>query len=107
MRRYPMNRWFSLPSLGRDSFREVMQTGIKYDKKFGFKITSETNVSRFVSVLSSILEEELDISRSCYICENPIESDLEPGRTICDECIDAKDAYVAYTDKFEAHLLNL
>ncbi len=104
MKKFYLNRWFSLPTLGKDIFRELMQCGVKYDKKFGFRISSETNLTRFTSAISDALGEEIEIARSCYICDDPIESEKA---TLCENCIDSSNSFSLYVAKFEAQMEGL
>ncbi len=95
-----MNKWFRLPDLGRDTFRQLMVAGVKYDKKFGFRLTGESNIPRVISILTSALEEEFELSRSCYLCDGPIDSTPVAERTICDKCMKMPGSYLAYREKF-------
>lgn len=99
--RISINRWFSLPRLGKDVFADLMKAKVKYDTKFGFQLTSSTNVPRVLSILSGALGEDVEIARSCFICDNPIDGESNiPDATICAECQRNSDAYEMYIMKF-------
>lgn len=100
------NKWFSLPRLGRDTFSELMRARIKYDSKFGFKITSTTDTLRVLSILSRALGEPVELEASCFICEKPLSENDKPGSVICSECRCKDDAYSVYTMKFAAMIEN-
>ena len=94
-----MNKWFALPRLGKDVFSDLMRAKVKYDTKFGFQFTSSTNVQRALSILSNALGEEVEVSRSCFICDNPLKESDE-NQTICSDCLSGDDAYDLYVMKF-------
>lgn len=97
--RITMNKWFRLPQLGRDVFSDLMNAKVKYDAKYGFQFTSATNSQRAISVLSSALEEEVHITRTCFICDRTMDESIEEA-TICTECEDNESAFDLYKMKF-------
>lgn len=94
-----LNKWFSLPRLGKDVFSDLMKARVKYDTRLGFQFTSSTNLQRALNVLSNALGEEVQLSQVCFICDNPIDEAAE-NRTICSECLGNSDAYDLYVMKF-------
>ncbi|HVB12925.1 MAG TPA: hypothetical protein VNE86_07310 [Nitrososphaerales archaeon] len=98
--RIALNKWFRLPQLGRDVFSDLMKAKVKYDTKFGFQFTSATNIPRAIAVLSNALGVEVDLSRSCFICDNALDEDSSPDATICQSCLENKDAFDLYKMKF-------
>jgi hypothetical protein len=117
-----LNRWFNLPFLGRDVFADLMKAKVEHDKRLGFRFTSATNVGRALSVLSRVLQEPVEMARSCFICENPLTSsdstpEDEKGNssgvdgesmaqskmgemTLCAECQENPSAFELYVLKF-------
>ncbi len=104
--RIATNKWFTLPRLGRDTFSELMRARIKYDSKFGFKITSTTDVPRVLSILSRALGESVELESACFICQRPFTEKDKPGSVICSDCRSKEDAYSLYTMRF-ASLMDL
>src|SRR5579875_913116 len=100
MKRIPQNKWFSLPRLGRDVFSELMRARVKYDTKFGFKFTPETDVQKALTTLSKALEEQVELESCCFICGKPLGTDDKPGAILCADCVNLEDAYALYTMKF-------
>jgi hypothetical protein len=98
-----MNKWFELPWVGKETYADLMKAKVKQDKKFGFKITSETNMSRALSILSAALDEPVEVARSCFLCDGPIEEEAEVGvseSSLCGNCVRNEDAYDLYVMKF-------
>ncbi len=97
-----MNRWFQLPWIGRETYADLMKAKVKQDKKFGFKITSETNLNRALSILSEALNEPVEVARSCFLCDGPIDDDPHAGfeTSLCSGCIKNEDTYDLYVMKF-------
>jgi hypothetical protein len=98
--RIALNKWFSLPRLGRETFADLMKARVKYDTKLGFKFTGETDVSRALHVLSKALDQAVELKSSCFICEQPLEETEPQGATICGVCLAKDDAYTLYTMRF-------
>ncbi len=84
-----------------------MKTRIKYDAKFGFKITPETDVPKLLSVLSQALEQPVELESSCFICERLLGDEEKAGAVICSECKKKEDAYALYTMKFASLAENI
>ncbi len=105
--RIASNKWFSLPRLGREVFSDLMKAKVKYDTKFGFKITSETDVPRAISVLSRALDQQVELQSSCFICNEILGENEKPGSIICAKCKDREDCYALYTMKFATLVENL
>ena len=99
MKQIAINRWFSLPRLGKDVFSDLMKARVKYDTKLGFKLTESTDLRRALVVLSSALNEPVEIEKSCFICTGPLLSDRS-GAVICESCEAKENAYAIYTMKF-------
>jgi hypothetical protein len=95
-----MNKWFGLPQLGTEVFLELKRTGIKYDKRFGFQITSSTDVSKVLSILSNALGTEVRVSRSCFICEKALDENSREDSMICVDCMNNENSYDLYCMKF-------
>lgn len=99
-----MNKWFSLPRMGKDTFSDIMRAKVKYDIKFGFMFTSSTNIERALGILSSALNEQVVMTAACFICGGPLTSDgsLEDGTltTICPTCQGNDDALDLYRLRF-------
>jgi hypothetical protein len=98
--RIPFNKWFSLPRLGRDAFSELMKARVKYETRLGFKISSDTDLNRALSVLSNALDQKVELEWFCFICDKPLSENESSERTICSECRNREDAYAIYTMKF-------
>jgi len=97
-----MNSWFQLPFVGKDIYAELMKAKVKRDPRLGFRLTSETNVSRALTILSNVLDEPVELAKACFICNGPLEEESESGsgRTICKACEGNSDAYDLYVMKF-------
>ncbi|MGI0090223.1 MAG: hypothetical protein ACREBS_00805 [Nitrososphaerales archaeon] len=95
-----LNKWFNLPRLGKDTFSDLMKAKVKYDTKFGFQFTSSTNIPRALSVLSSALGEEVDVAKSCFVCDSTLGEDAPQDANICTSCQKNEDAYELYVMKF-------
>ena len=99
-----MNRWFTLPRMGKETFSDLMRSKVKYDSKFGFMFTSTTNLERALSIISSALNEQVLITSACFICEGPLEGgdDAEgnSSATICLSCQGNEDALDLYRMRF-------
>jgi hypothetical protein len=105
--RIASSKWFSLPRLGKDTFSDLMKARVKYDTKFGFKITSETDVPSALSILSRALDQTVELESFCFICDKPLGEIDKPGSIICSECKGREDAYALYTIKFASLVENL
>ena len=105
--RIPKNAWFSLPRLGRDVFSDLMKARVKYDTKFGFKITDGTDIARALDILSRALDQSVELESSCFICDRPFDKNDEPGSVICSSCRKEEDVYDLYTMKFASLLDSL
>ena len=85
---------------------DLMKARVEHDKKFGFRFTSATNVPRAISILSGVLGEAVEMSRTCFICEDALDdtplNSNSPGleRTLCQSCSENEDAYSFYMMKF-------
>ena len=95
-----LNKWFRLPQLGREVFSDLMKSRVKYDSKFGFQFTPATNIPRAIAILSSALVEDIELSKNCFICGNPLGDDDSSEATICSQCAKSEDALDLYTMKF-------
>lgn len=96
-----MNSWFQLPWIGKDVYSDLMKARVKRDSRLGFSFTTETNVPRALSILTAALKEPVELARSCFICDKPLEeSDTDERRTICSDCESGEDSYGIYLMKF-------
>ena len=97
-----MNSWFKLPWVSRETYVDLMKAKVKHDSRMGFCLTAETNVPRALTLLSSALDEQVELARSCFICDKPLEeSDSEVTiRSICKDCQSGSDSYDIYVMKF-------
>jgi len=97
-----MNSWFQLPFVGKDIYADLMKAKVKRDPRLGFRITSETNVSRALTILSNVFDEPVEVAKACFICNGALEEDSESGyaRTICKTCQENSDAFDLYVMKF-------
>lgn len=100
MKKITQNVWFSLPRLGSQVFSDLMRTRIQYDPKLGFRITSSTNVTRALQILSDALGEPVTLATACFICSKPLGQDEKKDAIVCQECLDSENAYALYTMKF-------
>jgi hypothetical protein len=105
--RIASNKWFSLPRLGKDTFSDLMKARVKYDTKFGFKITPETDIPRALSILSKALDQTVELESFCFICDKPLREGDESRSAVCGECKCRDDAYALYTMKFASLVENL
>lgn len=76
-----------------------MKAKVKYDTKFGFQFTSQTNIPRAVAILASALQDEVEVTKTCFICGNSIEDNQE-STSICVECKEKEGAYDLYMMRF-------
>ena len=83
-----MNSWFQLPFVGKDVYADLMKAKVKRDPRLGFRFTSETNVSRALTILSNALDEPVELAKACFICEGALEeeSGTISSRSICKTC---------------------
>ena len=105
--RIAKNTWFSLPRLGRDVFSNLMRARVKYDTKFGFKVTDGTDIPRALDILSGALDQAVELESACFICDRPLDKDDEPGSVICATCKRGENVYDLYTMKFASLLDSL
>ncbi len=77
-----------------------MKAKVKYETKFGFQFTSQTNVPRALAVISASLDEDVELARTCFICDNILGEDLEQDAVICLDCLKNEDAFDLYKMKF-------
>jgi hypothetical protein len=97
------DKWFQLPWIGKETYADLMKAKVKRDSKFGFKFASDTNASRALSILSAALGESVELARSCFICDGPIEGEAEIAvfeSTLCTNCMKNEDAYDLYIMRF-------
>ena len=77
-----------------------MKAKVKRDSRLGFCFTSETNVPRALSVLSVALDEPVELAKSCFICDKPLDESRAELGSICKECASGPDSYDVYVMKF-------
>ena len=97
-----MNSWFRLPFVGKDVYADLMKAKVKRDTRLGFRFTSETNVSRALTILSNALDEPVELAKACFICDGALEDEPEGSspRTICIACEENPDSFDLYVMKF-------
>lgn len=83
-----------------------MKAKVNYDSKFGFRFTSQTNVPRAITILSSALGEEVEVTKICFICGDSIEAVLMDA-SICNKCQERDDAYDLYMMQFAKLMENI
>lgn len=105
MLKIALNKWFRLPQLGREVFSDLMKSRVKYDSKFGFQFTPSTNITRAIAILSTALDENVELSKNCFICDNTLGDDDLPEATVCSQCAKSENAFDLYAMKF-AKLMN-
>ena len=93
------DKWFKLPQLGKDVFSDLMKAKVKFDTKFGLQFTSQTNIARATAVLTSALHDEVEVTKTCFICGNSVE-DKQENVSICVECQEKEGAYDLYMMRF-------
>jgi hypothetical protein len=93
------NSWFQLPWVGKEVYADLMKAKVKRDTRLGFCFTSETNVPRALSILSLALNEPVELAKSCFICDKPLDESKE-ATTICTDCASNEDGYNIYIMKF-------
>ena len=97
--RIVLNSWFRLPYVGKDVYVDLMRAKVKHESRMGFCLTSETNVPRALALLMNIMNEPVELARSCFICDKPLEAKEEVS-SICSECAYDPDSYDIYMMKF-------
>jgi hypothetical protein len=86
--------------VGKDVFADLMRAKVKRDPKLGFCFTSETNVLRALAILTNALNEPVELAKSCFICDSPLDEAEEGSSSICKECAVSTDSYDIYVMKF-------
>jgi hypothetical protein len=86
--------------VGKDVYVDLMRAKVKHESRMGFCLTSETNVPRALAILTNIMNEPVELARSCFICDKPLEEVKEEGSSICGECASDPDSYDIYVMKF-------
>ena len=86
--------------MGKDVFMDLMKAKVKRDSRLGFCFTSETNVPRALATLTLALNEPVELARSCFLCDKPLEESVEENSTLCKECASSSDSYDIYVMKF-------
>jgi hypothetical protein len=75
--------WFRLPRLGKEAFASLMKYGVTYDKTMGFRIDHQADIESVVRIISSAIDEEIELSVSCLVCGK--EACLKcPYQDVCD-----------------------
>src|SRR5271169_5528390 len=97
-----LNSWFQIPFVGKDVYADLMKAKVKRDPRLGFRLTSETNISRALTILANALDEPVELARACFICDGPLEEEHggDFARTICKTCEGNADAFDLYAMKF-------
>jgi len=110
-----IGEWFRMPRVGDDAFRKLVKdAGLKYDRSHGFQITSETDVGMVVSILKGELNEDVEVSLKCFLCDQTVEcrectySDIcdlskVSQACICRVCRAAEEAPALYAIRFTEH----
>jgi len=89
--------------MGKETYADLMRAKVKRDPKFGFKFASDTNTNRALSILSAALNEPVELAKTCFVCESPIEEEAELlgyESSLCSNCMNNEDAYDLYVMKF-------
>jgi hypothetical protein len=94
-----MNSWFQLPWVGKDVYADLMKAKVKRDSRLGFSFSSETNVPRALSILTTALDEPVELAKACFLCEKALDEEGEQ-RSICLNCESSEDSYDIYVMKF-------
>jgi len=89
-----------LPYVGKDVFADLMRAKVKRDPRLGFCFTPETSVLRALAVLTNALKEPVELAKSCFICDKPLDEAVDGGSSICKECAASSDSYDIYVMKF-------
>lgn len=99
-----MNQWFFLPRLGRECFAELMGSRVAYNSKLGFKLTSETDISRALGALNSSLpvssDDGYEVESICFVCGSSLGEGAPKDSVLCTPCASSEDAYALYTMRF-------
>jgi len=98
--RIVLNSWFQLPWVGKEVYADLMKAKVKRDARLGFSLTSQTNVPRALSILSAALNETVELAKSCFICDRPLDEATTETNSICAECLAGPDSYDIYVMKF-------
>ena len=99
-----MNKWFALPRMGRETFSELMRAKVKYDSKFGFMFTSQTNVEQAIEIISSAIDDEIKMASVCFVCDSVLDTQNETeegfGSALCSNCQENDEVLDLYKLKF-------
>lgn len=106
--------WFKLPRLGIDAFSALMKVGVKYEKGMGFMLTPETNMSAATRTIERAIDERVELSVRCFICnvdacpnctfQATCDRGVVSPMCLCDEHSSSGDAFEVYSRNFEAAL---
>jgi len=102
---------FKLPFVGKETFLDLMKTGIGYDKEDRtFYLKNVENIREVKEVLRNILRDDVTFAQRCFICKVPFPctscshektcstSDI-PLYCICNSCRKRTDLYDLYVEK--------
>lgn len=102
---------FKLPRVGSDIFAKLMRAKLKYDRKKGtFEITDNTNLPLVLSILNTVLKDEVVLELECILCSKSAgcseceyadicdRSDVS-SLCICKECLSKPNAYDQYRER--------
>ncbi len=65
---------FWIPQVERDVFGNLVKKAkLQYDKSDGFKATSETDLDMVLTILESVLKEDVEVLLKCFICGGEVE----------------------------------
>ncbi|MER3601183.1 MAG: hypothetical protein C4339_00420 [Nitrososphaerota archaeon] len=107
---------FRLPRLGSESFRKLMEAGVKYDRERRmFSVDDKTDLGLVSAILAAALGEEVEFELDCFICGNPAgcptcvylpfcDRRRVSRSCICETCLRKPDAYRLYVDKVKEAL---
>ena len=102
---------FKLPFVGKETYIELMRTGLGYNRKDGTFFLKETeNADAAKALLQRILKEEVVFAQRCFICESSFTCSIcaykEKCRTsglplycICYQCRTKTNLYDLYLEK--------
>jgi hypothetical protein len=108
---------FKLPFVGKDTFLDLMKTGIGYNKENQtFFLKNVENIGEVRELLRGILREDVTFAQRCFICKVSFPctscshemscstSDI-PLYCICNSCRKRTDLYDLYVEKERKILL--
>jgi predicted Zn-ribbon and HTH transcriptional regulator len=66
-----LNKGFTLPRLGKDTFSMLMRNGLQYDKTTGlFAVKDINKIDKIYAILSEAIKDTISIEVQCVLCSN-------------------------------------